>query len=511
MTAFDAGKLIPILVEFVNPGDHLKYDLHAYVRMATPLFPMFSNQRIDTHWFFVPYRLIWEHFARFMGEQSNPGASIDFLIPQYEGKFSGDDVGSVADYMGLPVAGQIAPGEQLIVSAMPFRAMNLIWNTWFKDQNIQFDVTVNTDDGPDPYTDYPLLARAKSHDYITSALPWAQKFTAPSVPLAGIAPVTGIGFAGGDRVAGSGVAANYYETSQLPVAYPAGTKRPTTGNAIDAFGVRVVDAGGGVYYPAIYADLASATGVAINQFRQAFMVQTILERDARGGTRYTELIRSHWDVINPDFRLQRPEYIGGGATPLQLTPIAQTAPTAGVPLGALGAAGTGAGRHSASYAATEHGVILAFLSIKSELLYQQGVRRQWLARTRYDLPWPELMGLGEQAVTRAEVYYTGDNTNDDAVFGYQERYHEYRTHMSQVTGIMRSTAAGTLDAWHLGQKFTSAPTLSDAFIQDTPPMARVLAAGSAAAGQQYYADLVFTADMVRPISMYGTPTNLGRF
>lgn len=501
---FDAGYLVPFLVEEVLPGDHLSYDVTAYVRMATPLFPMYSNQRIDTFFFYVPCRLLWENWTKFMGEQATPASSIAFVIPRIEGTVSGDAVGSIFDHMGIPVLGQVQAGQQMVFSALPFRAYNQIYNAWFRDQNIIGEVADVIDNGLDPVNYFTLLRRAKGHDYFTSALPWPQKFTAPTVPLGTTAPVIGLGTL--NQVAATGPLAVFETDGGDSYGF---YKQANIAGANNDILMEMSAASGGL--PLVFADLSAATGVAINTFRQAFLVQQLLERDARGGTRYVELIRSHFGVTNPDFRLQRPEYIGGGQTPLIITPVAQTAPTEGLPVGALGAAGTAAGQHSASYAATEHGYVIGLINVRSELSYQQGLHKMWQRLTRYDFYWPALAGLGEQAILRKEIYLTGDNTSDDTVFGYQERWHEYRTRVSEVTGIMRSTAAGTLDMWHLAQNFGSAPTLSDLFIQEDPPMTRILTAGSEALGQQYLADLLISRTAVRAIPTYGTPVRLGRF
>lgn len=512
ITAFDAGKIIPILVDEILPGDHMTYELTAYLRLSTPLFPLFNTQRVDTHFFFVPNRLVWDNWVKFMGEQDAPGDSIAYLIPQHQ-YTNAKGTGTIHDYFGLPVGSQIDPAATMSVNALPLRAYNLIFNTWFRDENLKTPAPVpKGSDGPDGDL-YFLQIRAKSHDYFTSALPWPQKFTAPTVPLGGLAPVIGIGMsATGRTVAGAG----WYETTGGPHAYAwasqdgAALLPPGVGNQNVAF---QQDPATG--YPQIYADLAATSGVAINTLRQAWLVQQLLERDARGGTRYVELIRSHFGVINPDFRLQRPEYIGGGQSPLNITPIAQTAPTTGVPLGALGAAGTAAGTHRASYAATEHGYVIGLISVKSEISYQQGLHKLWSRSTRYDFYWPSLAGLGEQAILTKEIFCNGLPGNDNTVFGYQERWQEYRTRYSDITGIMRSNIAGpgtgTLDAWHLAQAFSPAPVLNANFIVDNPPMSRVLAAAALANGQQYIADILYHRTAVRPIPTYGTPVTLGRF
>lgn len=500
-TTFDAGRLVPFLVDEVLPGDHLKYDVTAYVRMSTPLFPLFDNQRIDTFFFFVPNRLVWSNWRQFMGQQANPTDSIAFTVPVIQGLTlaaadATQGVCTIYDYMGLPV-GNITGGQSINVNALPFRAYNLIYNEWFRDQNLVNSAVVSTADGPDvSIGHYAVRRRAKAHDYFTSALPWPQKFTAPNVTIGGEAPLRGIGFQGGAASIGpfavdepDGTAASYataYRTSVHELFADAST--PT---------------------PGVYADLAAATGMSVNDFRQAMLMQQLLEKDARGGTRYTEIIKNHFGVNSPDARLQRPEFMGGGSTPMQLTPIAQTAGVAS-PVGSLGAAGTAVGQHRASVAATEHGYVIGLINVRSELSYQQGLQKMWTRQTRYDFYWPSLAGLGEQAVLRQEIYCTGVDADDATVFGYQERWHEYRTRTSEVTGLFRSTVSGTLDAWHLSQRFTSAPVLGQTFIEDSPPMSRVLA-GSVTTNQQYLADLLIKREAVRPIPMYGTPVQLGRF
>ena len=500
-TTFDAGYLVPVYVDEVIPGDTFNLNMTAFARLSTPLFPIMDNMVMDSFFFFVPNRLIWTNWQKFMGQQDNPGDSISYVIPQQVSPTSGYAIGSLQDYMGLPTLGQVTTGNTVSHCAFWPRAYNLIWNEWFRDENLQNSVTVDKGDGPDTITNYTLLRRGKRKDYFTSALPWPQKGASVTLPLGSQAPIKMNNTA--DSYALIKDNANAYRSLKPVSATGAILIDPTTSWTVSATA------------QPLYADLSAATAATINQLRQSFQIQKLLERDARGGTRYTEIIRAHFGVVSPDSRLQRPEYLGGGTTTININPISQTSATgqtgSTTPLGNLAAMGTAlAHNHGFTQSFTEHGVIIGLVSVRADLTYQQGLHKMWSRSTRYDFYFPAFAMLGEQSVLNKEIYVTGTSTDND-VFGYQERWAEYRYNPSRISSLFRSTASGTIDGWHLAQKFTSLPTLNDTFIKDTPPVSRVVAVGAAANGQQFIFDSFFDVKKARPMPMYSVPGLIDHF
>lgn len=548
-TTFDSGKLIPVFVDEVLPGDTARMSVNYFARLATPIKPIMDNIYLDWFFFFVPNRLVWEHWQNFCFEQEDPDDSTDYVIPTITatGNSKNAYIGSLWDYFGLPVN---TSGNLSGVSALPFRGVYLIYNEWFRDENLQKSVKIQKGDTNEVLNSaraseqpswvfmsdtniVPGLAcppRGKRHDYFTSAFPWTQKGPGVSIGLAGTAsivdPSPGTGYllhstdnqlaavsayggdsssSGGNRIAqGSGsIAFTRQGDSDFSAVggFAGNTSSPITMSSQAASTYLGNDS---------YVDLDTSSIFTINSLRTAFQMQKFYERLARGGSRYTEVLRSFFGVVSPDARLQRPEFLGSFTKMVNVNPIAQTSATDSTsPQGNLSAYGVTAAKfHGFTKSFVEHGYIFGFVCARADLTYQQGINKMWLRSTVYDFYWPTFAHLGEQAIELREIYAQGSEA-DITVFGYQERYAEYRYKPSQITGKFRSSVVnGSLDKWHLSQFFNNAPTLNEEFIIENPPIKRIIAVPSE---PEFLLDIGFRYITVRPMPMFGTPGLVDHF
>jgi len=504
-STFNAGYLIPFLWDEVSPGDTFKVKSTAFIRFATLLFPLMDNMRFYTYYFFIPTRLIWSNARKFFGEQVNPGDSIAYTVPKMTSTaVTGYGEGTIYDYFGLPT--KVAGFDHI---SLPFRAYNLVWNEYFRDQNLQNSLTVNLGDSSDPATDYALQRSCKIRDYFTSCLPFLQKGTAVSMPIGSSATVKTNAT---DLVTTAG---NRMRFAVTTTGAPWNNAQVLNNSNNSELFASATAPGALTQYlmPSnLYADLSTATASIINDLRQAFQIQRFLERDARNGTRYAELVQSHFGVHFPDLHY-RPLYLGGSSDPLHISTVAQTAPASGgsTPLASLAGFGTAILHdHGFTHSFTEHGIILGLITARADLNYQAGLNRKWSRSIRYDYPWPVFAHLGEQAVLNKEIYCQGTagGTADAGVFGYQERYAEVRFYPNQITGLFRTNATGSLDSWHLAQDFGGLPTLGSTFIVDNPPTTRVKATST---DPDFIMDMQIQQTTVSTLPTYSVPGYIDHF
>lgn len=533
-TTLDAGRLVPFYIDEVYPGDTFNCKATLFGRMATPIVPAMDNAYLDTFFFFVPYRLLWKHWKEFNGENPLAGyQSKDYEVPQMTA--TNAQVQTLWDYFGFPTEVK----NKLSVSAFPFRAYWKIYNDWFRDENLQNAVSIQTGaplsstsseddayggDASQDATAAQCFYRGKRHDYFTSALPWPQKGPGVELPLGQTATITG-----SLPVSATGSINDDSLRGRLPISpRPSGVSGSPVSVANDSRLYATMQSGSDINVPVWMSgnvtvsgtadssharvDLSSATAITINSLRSAFALQRFYEKDARGGTRYTEIIRSHFGIISPDARLQRSEYLGGDSTPIMFNPVQQTSSTDTTsPQGNLSAYALMSTRvHGFNKSFTEHGIVIGLCNIRTDLSYQQGINKTWLRQTREEFYWPTFAHLGEQAVLNKEIYAQG-NDSDNQVFGYQERYAECRYHPSIITGKMRSTYAQSVDVWHFAQKFDALPALNGEFIQDQASYQAIKRISAVQSEPQFYLDAYLDLKCARPMPVYGVPGMLDHF
>lgn len=516
--SFNVGDLVPFYVDEVLPGDTFSIDTSKVVRMQPLVAPIMDNLYLDTYWFFVPNRLVWDHWKNFCGENTTSKwiPSVEYTVPKVEGVVSSQSMegfdrwlpGDIADYMGIPVCSndtKVSDTDLLQVNALPFRGYALIWNEFFRDQNLQDPVPIPLGDngGIVDNTDIlynrivcgsGILKACKYHDFFTSCLPSPQKGPDVSIPLSGLAQVV----TGAETPLGANAPMSFTNVS--------------TGNKVGglnlANGASNLSIGnpGNLAPNNLYASLGSASLGTINELRLAFQMQRIYEKDARGGTRYTEILKNHFGVTSPDARLQRPEYLGGSRIPININQVVQTSSTSNTPQGNTAAYSVTADVHSDfTKSFVEHGFIFGLCVARYDHTYQQGLERFWSRTDRFDYYWPSLANIGEQPVKRKEIYCTGLEDNDERVFGYQEAWADYRYKPSRVAGEMRSRVPNTLDVWHLADNYNGAPFLSAEWIEEDETNLNRALAVSDSVSNQLWADIFVKNTSVRPMPIYSIP------
>lgn len=528
-TTFNVGQIIPFYVDEVLPGDTFSIDTSKVVRMQTLLTPVMDDIFLDTYYFFVPNRLTWSHWKQFMGENTESAwiPSVEYEVPQLTAPEGGWNIGTIADYMGIPTG-----VSGLSVNALPFRAYALIMNEWFRDENLSdplnIPVTDATVQGVNTGTFVTDVAKgglpytaAKYHDYFTSALPAPQKGPDVTIPVASAVqyPVIPLNKNVSFDSSGIGMRLGDVETSN-PVIPSNGTYYPLNYGGGSGSGSPLGKTGfyigslennpqGSALAPLNLWAVGDGTvqAATINQLRLAFQIQKLYERDARGGTRYIEILKSHFGVTSPDARLQRPEYLGGNRIPININQVVQSSSTdaSGTPQGNTAAYSLTSDNHSDfTKSFVEHGFLIGVMVARYRHTYQQGLERFWSRKDRFDYYFPVFANIGEQAIKNKEIYAQGTD-KDDEVFGYQEAWADYRYRPNRVTGEMRSSAPQSLDVWHLGDDYESLPSLSDSWIrEDSKTVNRVLAVSDNVSAQ-LFCDIYVRNLCTRPMPLYSIP------